>query len=99
MDAPEPRGTNVTPTQDTIADWVARTVEVRALELAQNLAFGMSALLCEEGTTCGLSCGSVEAASKVYAVLEEHAEEWCIVPELIATRAIVYVYHHTFDAT
>ena len=98
LDGSEPISMDVTPSRDLIAEWVARTVEVRALELAQvllpdtrSIAFGAEGM-------CVLVCASRDSACEVYRFLDTHAEDLLVIPELSAMGPRVFVHYHRFSA-
>jgi hypothetical protein len=89
---------DVTPARDLIMEWVAHTVEVRALELAQRLVADGTSMISEGDGMCVLVCDTLEVAESVYSYLDARAEELLIVPEASAAGCRVYAHSHIFTA-
>jgi hypothetical protein len=82
---------------DPIRVLVHWTNDVIALQRASFVFPSIEAVIDDCARTCWLCCGSRDNAVEVYRYLEEHAEEMCLLPELVKEKARVYVMYHDFD--
>ena len=82
---------------DPIRALVHWTNDVIALQRASFVFPSIEAVIDDCARTCWLCCGSRDNAAEVYRYLEEHAEEMCLLPELVKEKERVYVMYHDFD--
>jgi hypothetical protein len=82
---------------DPISDLVHWTNDVIALQRASFVFPSIEAVIDDCARTCMLCCGSQNNAAEVYRYLQEHAEEMCLIPELVKEKDAVSVMYHDFD--
>ena len=89
---------------DPLADLIAWTEEVRALERAAAVLPGLEAVIDDNGCSgpstsslrsygaTWLLCGTRANAAEVFDYLQEHGDDLDLVPDLEKSKAVIYVH-------